>query len=175
MRRPMIPCPTHPPIHTVARVHTARACLCLTCADAPTARCACVYQPRSELHYWRPHHQPAHRRHATLTRERAAAAHLADRHRGLLRDWWANVPDVRRGVSPSGVWGRAPAGCGAEPCVAAAYGDGSEWFWRARTHICLLYFGEAERFEGGNMHNFLSTSRWYQCFSVLHSSATAGQ
>ena len=53
------------------------------------------------------------------------------------------------GVSPSWVWGRAPAGCcGAEPrdrrvgSLAAAYGDRSECFWRARTHICLLHFCE---------------------------------
>ena len=59
--------------------------------------------------------------------------------------------------------------------VAAAYGDGSERFWRARTHICLLHFGEAERSEGGNMHNFLSTSRWYQCFDVLLLPITADQ
>ena len=35
-------------------------------------------------------------------------------------------------------------------------------------HICLVHFDEAERFEGGNVHNFLSTSRWYQCVSVRH-------
>ena len=82
------------------------------------------------------------------------------------------------GVSPSWVCGRAPAGSGAEPRdrrVAAAYGDRSECFWRARTHICLLHFSEAERCKGGNVHNFLSTSRWYQCFSVLHSPTTADQ
>ena len=35
-------------------------------------------------------------------------------------------------------------------------------------HICLVHFDEAERFECGNVHNFLSTSRWYQCVSVRH-------
>ena len=52
------------------------------------------------------------------------------------------------GQSPS-VWGRAPAGCGAEPCdrrVAAAYGDGSEWFWRAlgRTSACSILVRQSD-------------------------------
>ena len=30
-----------------------------------------------------------------------------------------------------------------------------------RTHLpSVLHFGEAERFEGGNMHDFFSTSQW---------------